>query len=59
MSIVTINNTTRCVYVNDYRIVGNKPYVTEDQSTKEFFFDLESLRSAFPDLEISRKGKSK
>lgn len=55
LTIVVIKHCIRCVYINSYRIVGGKPYVSEGKDYKEFEFTLEDLRSSFPDLEIKEK----
>ena len=55
MTVVTINNRLRCVYVNNYRLVGSKPYVSEGGDYKKMEFTLDNLRSAFPQLEINER----
>lgn len=55
LTVVTIKGHIRCVYVNDYRIVGGKPWVSEGGEFKNFIFTLANLRSAFPELEIRVK----
>ena len=32
LEVVVINGKVRCIYLNDYRIVGSKPYASERQS---------------------------
>ncbi len=53
--VVTIKKRVRCVYINNYRIVGSKPYVSEGGEHQNFEFTLDALRSAFPELEIREK----
>ena len=55
LSVCRIRSDIRCVYVNDYRIVGAKPYVSENFQTHNFNFTLTDLQKAFPDLNISEK----
>lgn len=55
LTVVTIQDVVRCVYVNDHRIVGSKPYVSEGGEYRDFFFTLDELRRAFPGLEIKVK----
>ena len=31
IEVVVIDGKVRCIYLNDYRIVGSKPYVSETQ----------------------------
>jgi hypothetical protein len=31
IEVVVIDGKVRCIYLNDYRIVGSKPYVSEKQ----------------------------
>lgn len=55
LTVVTIKKYIRCIYVNDYRIVGDKPYVSEGGEYKDFDFTLGNLQDAFPQLEIKQK----
>lgn len=55
LTVVTIKNRLRCVYVNDFRLVGGKPYVSEGGDYKNMEFTLDDLRNAFPELEIKEK----
>lgn len=53
LMVCRIGGRTRCVYANNFRIVGSKPYVSEKQDCESFKFTLDDLRSAFPDLTIT------
>lgn len=55
MTIVTIKGHLRCVYLNDFRLVGSKPHVSEGGKYKDLAFTLDDLRRAFPELEIAEK----
>ena len=55
LTIVTIKNKFRCVYLNNYRIVGSKPYFSEGGEYKDYEFTIDELRAAFPELEITEK----
>ncbi len=55
LTIVTIEKRLRCIYLNDYRIIGSKPYVSEGGDYDNHEFTLEDLRHAFPQLEIKEK----
>lgn len=58
LMVVTIKNKVRCVYINNYRIVGVKPYVSEGGEYKDYHFGLDDLRAAFPELEINLRSNS-
>ncbi|MNR56841.1 hypothetical protein D3C85_1774980 [compost metagenome] len=36
LEVVVIDGKVRCVYLNDYRVVGSKPYVSERQTVTRF-----------------------
>jgi hypothetical protein len=55
LTIVRIKDKFRCIYLNDYRIIGSKPYVSEGGEYKNYDFTLDDLRTAFPNLEIKEK----
>lgn len=55
LTIVRIGGKFRCIYLNDYRIIGGKPYVSEGGDYDNHHFSLDDLRSAFPELEIKEK----
>lgn len=38
----------RCVYLNDYRIVGSKPYASEELPFRDFKVTLADLENAIP-----------
>lgn len=57
-TIVVIQGVVRCVCVNNYRLVGDKPYVSEGSKYKQFVFTLESLQNAFPELEIRYRSRA-
>jgi len=59
LSVVRIGGGIRCVYVNNHRIVGAKPYVSENGVSTDFKFTLDDLRCAFPALEIKPKATCK
>lgn len=52
LTVVRIGGELRCVYVNDYRLVGERPYVSEVGEYEKLEFTLEGLRKAFPKLKI-------
>lgn len=43
----------RCIYINDYRIVGNKPYSSENLKTTNYFVDTNKILDQldFKDIE--------
>lgn len=43
----------RCVYLNDYRIAGGKPYYTENLPNHNFQTDIRSALDAFSEAELS------
>lgn len=55
LTVVSIKNVIRCVYVNDYRLVGSKPYYSEGGEYKKLEFTFEDLQKAFPQLDIKVK----
>ena len=42
----------RCIYINDYRVQGGKPYFSENLPTKNKKAKLRSILEAFSDGEI-------
>lgn len=53
----------RCVYVNDYRIAGSKPYVSENLPSHDFkttlrkvldAFTRDQIRAALKEVEVER-----
>lgn len=50
IEVVVIDGKVRCIYLNDYRIVGSKPYVSEQQQITKL---------AIPNGEIRRLLKRK
>ncbi len=40
LTTVRIGSKIRCVYINDFRIVGNKPWISENQISEDFTFNL-------------------
>lgn len=50
IEVVVIDGKVRCIYLNDYRIVGSKPYVSEQQHITKL---------AIPNGEIRRLLKRK
>jgi hypothetical protein len=40
---------TRCVYVNDYRVAGGKPYYSEGLPNQRFKTTIRDVLDAFPD----------
>ncbi len=38
---------SRCVYINDYRVAGSKPYVSENLPHQTFRANLEDILDAF------------
>lgn len=53
LTVIIIKNKLRCIYINDYRIVGEKPYVSEGGTYINLDFTLDDLRTAFPELNIT------
>lgn len=49
----------RCVYVNDYRIAGGKPYVSEGLPSHTLKTTLGEVLSAFTEAEIRRALREK
>ncbi|MNO13208.1 hypothetical protein D3C76_28370 [compost metagenome] len=54
LEVVVIKNEVRCVYLNGYRIVGSKPYVSEPQTTTRFEVPAGEIRQ-----QLKRKPRSK
>lgn len=42
----------RCVYINDYRVAGSKPYVSEGLPHHTLETTLATLLNAFPEADI-------
>jgi hypothetical protein len=42
----------RCIYVNDYRVAGGKPYLSENLPTHDLSTTLGEILDAFPDATI-------
>ncbi len=42
----------RCVYLNDFRIAGNKPYVSEDLPQHHFIIPIANVLKAMPMLAL-------
>ena len=59
LTVVLDKKHVRCVYLNNFRIVGSKPYISENLEYKHHEFTIEDLRRAFPELEINEKPKAK
>ncbi len=49
----------RCVYINDYRVAGGKPYVSEELPSHDLNTTLGEILSAFDDADISRALKER
>lgn len=49
----------RCVYINDYRVAGGKPYVSEELPSHDFNTTLGEILSAFDEADISRALKER
>lgn len=43
----------RCVYLNDYRIAGGKPYYTENLPNHRHTTSLKEVLAAFPETDIA------
>jgi hypothetical protein len=43
---------TRCVYLNDHRIAGSKPYVSENLSQHSFMVSIDEILAALPMLQV-------
>lgn len=54
LEVVVIDGKVRCIYLNDYRIVGSKPYASERQSTTKFTVPNGEIRQ-----QLKRKSRSK
>lgn len=44
IEVVIIGGKVRCIYLNDYRIAGSKPYVSENGSVETFKVPLGEIR---------------
>lgn len=44
IEVVIICGKVRCIYLNDYRIAGSKPYVTEHGSVETFKVPIGEIR---------------
>jgi hypothetical protein len=42
----------RCVYVNNYRVAGGKPYVSENLPSHTLTTSLKELLNAFPEKDV-------
>lgn len=42
----------RCVYINDFRVAGSKPYVSEGLPSHQFKTTLANVLNAFPEADI-------
>lgn len=47
IDVVLIRGEVRCVYLNDYRIVGSKPYVAENPKYISFTTTEEEISNQF------------
>ena len=47
----------RCVYLNDYRIAGGKPYVSEGLPEHSFTITVQDILSAMPMLQLRKPTK--
>lgn len=54
LEVVVIDGRVRCIYLNDYRIVGSKPYVTENQTVTKFTVPNGNIRG-----QLKRKSRVK
>lgn len=46
LDVVVIKGRVRCVYINDYRVVGGKPYAAEHPQFQTFDVEVDSLKVA-------------
>jgi hypothetical protein len=46
LDVVLINGQCRCVYLDEYRIAGSKPYVSENPLYVSFKITTEDLKRA-------------
>lgn len=44
IEVIVIDGRVRCVYLNEFRVVGSKPYVTEHQSVTRFKIPAGEIR---------------
>lgn len=44
--------STRCVYVNDHRVAGSKPYASEQLAQKNFKTTVREVLDAFTEAEL-------
>lgn len=54
IEVVIIGGRVRCIYLNDYRIAGSKPYVSEAQGITTFKLPVGVIRQ-----HLKRKSKGK
>lgn len=54
VDIVIVGGKVRCIYVNDHRIAGSKPYVSESQTTTTFKVPAGEIRK-----HLKRKSRPK
>lgn len=53
LTIVEWEGSVRCVYLNDYRIAGSKPW-GGGKTLREWTITLDDLRNAIPELQEPR-----
>ena len=46
IEVVLINGRVRCAYINNLRVFGDKPYVSEPQKVERFKTTLENFTEA-------------
>lgn len=44
--VMNRDGTIRCIYLNNFRIIGGKPYVSENLAYKTFTVSLDDMLSA-------------
>lgn len=49
----------RCVYINNYRVAGSKPYVSEHLTEHDLNTTLGEVLNAFSDADISKALKER
>lgn len=54
IEVVVIGGRVRCVYLNDFRVAGSKPYASERQSITRFKVPVGEIRA-----QLKRKTKAK
>lgn len=52
VEVVVIDGKVRCIYINNYRVAGSKPFVSEKQTTESFKVPAGEIRS-----HLKRKAK--